>query len=222
MLDHATNLFLTTVDSLPDTDLDKPTPLPGWSRRHLLAHVASNAQALGRLVNWARTGVRTPMYSSAEQRNADIEAGARRSPDSLRAAVHSSAAQLAEQFRDLPDEAWSAEVVTAQGRTVPATEILWMRTREVAIHTVDLDVGVDFADLPEGFCLALVSDIARWRSGQGPAMTGPAMALSDGTRTWTVPGVGDPVQVMLTTPQLAAWLSGRSQPAGLPELPKWL
>ena len=50
-----------------------PTALPGWTRKHLVAHLAGNAEALLRLLHWAGTGERTPMYTSPEQRNADIE-----------------------------------------------------------------------------------------------------------------------------------------------------
>ena len=40
---------------------------PGWSRRHVVAHVGYNARALTRLVEWAKTGIETPMYASADQ-----------------------------------------------------------------------------------------------------------------------------------------------------------
>lgn len=45
------------------------------------------------------------------------------------------------EWRDLPDANWTHEVRTAQGRTVPASETVWMRTREVWVHAVDLDNG---------------------------------------------------------------------------------
>jgi fumarylacetoacetase len=48
--------------------------------RHLVAHLALNAGALGNLVAWARTGVESPMYASAEQRAADIARPRRRAP----------------------------------------------------------------------------------------------------------------------------------------------
>ena len=73
---EGTRLLLAGLDRLDDASLDEPCALPDWPRRHLLAHVASNAEAIGRLLTWARTGVETPMYASPEQRAADIETGA--------------------------------------------------------------------------------------------------------------------------------------------------
>ena len=77
-VDTGTALFLETVAGLSDTDLAAPSGLPGWTRAHVAGHVARNADALGNLVTWARTGVETPAYASPEQRAADIETTARR------------------------------------------------------------------------------------------------------------------------------------------------
>ena len=89
------------------------------------------------------------MYASPEQRNAEIAGGATLPAAELRALVADSAERLGRRSDALSPRPWQASVVTAQGRTVPATEIPWMRAREVAVHTVDLDAGVGFADLPK-------------------------------------------------------------------------
>ena len=47
--------------------------------------------------------------------------------------------EISSMRRMLPQHG-AAEVVTAQGRTVPATEIPWLRAREVYVHVVDLGV----------------------------------------------------------------------------------
>jgi uncharacterized protein (TIGR03083 family) len=171
-MDLGTRLLLDTVDGLGDADFDVSTALPGWTRRHVIAHVHYNAEALRRLVSWARTGERCPMYESAEQRAAEIESGARMPAEWLREHVHTSARELSADLDALPEAAWYAEVVTAQGRTVPATEIPWMRTREVAVHAIDLDAGVDFTDLPDTLNAALVTDAVarRFTNGHAPAL----------------------------------------------------
>lgn len=207
-------LLLAGLDRLTDADLDEPSALAGWTRRHLLAHVASNAEALGRLVSWARTGVENRMYASAEQRAADIEAGATR-PD-LRAWVRESAATLADELAAL--RAWDAEVVTAQGRTVPATEIPWMRARETCVHAVDLRAGTTFEDLPPAFLAALLDDVARWRA----ARPGPALVLVTPDTRHELAGEGTPVEVNLPLPVAAAWFTGRHTDPDLPALPGWL
>ena len=218
---EGTALFLQAVDRLTDVDLDRPSRLPGWSRRHVLAHVASNATALGRLVSWARTGVQTPMYASAGERAEEIERGATQSPALLRANVRTTADELAAAFSSLPKAAWLHQVATAQGRTVPATELSWLRAREVNVHAVDLDAGVGFDDLPDGFCAALVEEIARLRSTRGD---GPALRLTvpENSALWTVEGSGKPLPVERPLNRLAGWLAGRETEPNLPTLPAWL
>jgi uncharacterized protein (TIGR03083 family) len=166
-LAECTELFLNTMDSADD--LDAPTPLPGWTRRHLVAHVHFNAEALHRLVSWAHTGVESRMYASPEQRRQEIEEGAAFPAERLRELARKSAAALADDLLALPPSCWEARVVTAQGRTIPATEIPWLRIREVAVHSVDLDAGVGFGDLPVALLRALTDDAITKRFGQGQA-----------------------------------------------------
>jgi uncharacterized protein (TIGR03083 family) len=173
-MDSSTELFLGAVDSLTDAEFDAPTDLPGWTRRHVIAHVHFNAEALGRLASWAATGVESRMYSSVEQRGSDIERGALRPAPELRSMVHASAAELRAKLRGLHVSAWTHEVITAQSRTIPATEIPFMRVREVAVHAIDLGAGVSFADLPLDLTRALVDDIItkRFNAGEGPVLAG--------------------------------------------------
>jgi maleylpyruvate isomerase len=60
-------------------------------------------------------------------------------------------------------------VAAAQGRTIQASEIPWLRTREVAVHAVDLGAGVSFAGLGDGLNTALVTDVAARRCSAGEA-----------------------------------------------------
>lgn len=168
-MDQGTKLFLGTVDRLADDAFADPTMLPGWSRAHVVAHVHYNALALQRLLYWAKTGERTPMYVDAEQRAAEIDSGAGRSPSELRTLVHRSAGDLSATIDGVPEAAWTHEVATAQGRTVLASEIVWMRTREVAVHAVDLDAGVGFADLPDDLNTVLAADVVKKRGAGGEA-----------------------------------------------------
>jgi maleylpyruvate isomerase len=179
-MDDGTRLFLGALANLSDDELSRPTALPGWSGRHVAAHVHYNALALGRLAQWAATGAENRMYASPEQRAREIQAGATRSAAELRDLVRRSAASLVAALDGLTAQAWNAYVVTAQGRTVPATEIPWLRAREVCIHAVDLGAGVTFGDLPRDFVVALLTDVVRKRAAGG-----------DG-------------------PELAAWLTGRA------------
>jgi maleylpyruvate isomerase len=181
-LDDATTLMLQAVDQLDDAAFGSPSALTDWTNGHIVAHLHLNAEAIGRLAEWARTGVKTPMYASAAQRSGDIEAASSLPPSELRRLVHASTEALTEAFDSLTPQMWTNTVVTGQGRTVPATELLWMRFREVAVHCVDLGTGLTFADLPPDAVGKLVDEIVAKRLGAGEG------------------------------PTLAAWLSGRPGP----------
>jgi maleylpyruvate isomerase len=166
-LERLTPVFLNAVDSLNDAAFAEPTELPGWTRAHVIAHVHSNAEALRRLVRWARTGDESRMYASPAQRSEEIDSGAKLEPETLRALVHESAAKLANDLAQLTTAERASTVITAQGRSIAAAEIPWLRCREVGVHAVDLDAGVTFAGLPDEFLAALVQDVIVKRTANG-------------------------------------------------------
>ena len=223
---QGTELFLDALGRSTDQALSEPTSLPGWTGRHLVAHVAANAEALLNLAHWAATGEETPMYASPGQRDADIRAGAQRPPADLRRWVEDSARRLSAALAELSEEQWDRTVRTAQGRLVTAGEIPWLRAREVMIHSVDLDPTLSFDALPEDFLQALVDEVVARRSGgDGPAL---ALTADGGHHTWTVDGTGETAEVHGSLGGVAAYLTGRGRteltaPSGtVPDLPPWL
>ena len=227
-MDDGTAKLLADVAVLPDEVLAAPTALPGWNRRYLLSHVAANAEALRNLVHWASTGEERRMYASGEQRDAEIATGARLPAADLRAWIQSSADALAADLGSMPGQAWEAKVITAQGLTRSASEIPWMRVREVYIHAIDLDTGIQWTDLPAQFLAALLDDVTARRSskalsseGVGPAL---AVAATDTGHTWEIAGAGVAIPVSAPLADLAAYLTGRpaAQLKSAPVLPAWL
>ena len=210
---HGTQVCRAAIDSLDEDAFAQPSLLPGWTRKHLVAHLAANGEAVRNLSTWAATGVPTPMYSSPEQRAADIEAGSHSAGAELAAWFASTAAALMAAWDSLSDAAWQSPVVTAQGRTVPASETPWMRTREVMVHAVDLGTGVTFADLPADFLLALGDDVVAKRSA-APLAGSPDIQVcptdADGV-CWTLPGTEPSTPITVTGPLAActAYLAGR-------------
>src|SRR5580704_12538061 len=204
-----TTLFLAEA-ALDEAAVDEASALPGWTRRHLLAHVAANAEALGNLVHWAATGEPTPMYSSPGDRAAGIERGTLLPDAELGAWLRAAAQALDDAMAKLSDEQWQAPVLTAQGRTVPATEVPWLRAREVYVHAVDLATGLSFAELPAGFCAALCADVIAKRA---PAQaSGSALvleALDTGGR-WKLSGDGEPIVLAGPLAEIIAYLTGRA------------
>jgi maleylpyruvate isomerase len=227
LMTDQTDRLLQSVAGLDDTDLRAPSLLPGWTRGHVLTHVARNADALCNVVTSAITGENVPMYVSTEARNADIENGSGRSPADLEADIESSAERLLALLADVPMERLDAMVPTGRGWDLAVRDVPRMRLREVCYHHVDLGVGFGFGDLPEQVvragqqeCPSRFEDVvpgaavtARWNDGTETSLT-----IGDGA----VPVAGSAAHVL-------AWLTGRSDGAGLttpgevplPALPSW-
>ncbi|MGY1804369.1 maleylpyruvate isomerase family mycothiol-dependent enzyme [Blastococcus sp. SYSU D00922] len=208
------------VEQLSDEDLRADSALPGWSRAHVVAHLARNADALVNLLTWAQTGVETPMYPSREARDAAIEQTAALPADELRGYFAAAARRLAQEADGMPDEAWDVEVRNGQGATVPAALVPWMRAKEVWVHGTDLRADLAFPDLPSGYCAALVDDVLGLFTsrGQAPEVT---IRATDVDRTW---GSGETL-IEGPVSAIAAWLT-RGERAGLsgdvPPPPVWV
>jgi maleylpyruvate isomerase len=207
-VDRATEQLLRTAQDLDPVSVAAPSPLPGWTVGHVLSHLARNADALTNLLTWARTGVETPMYASAQARAAGIEEGA---AGPLRAQIEDLRAAH-ERFSDagaaMPAEAWTV-VLPATG---PAAAVPWYRLREVEVHHVDLGARYTPADWPDAFALRLLREIVAEATDKWPPMilrpwgTDHPMTIGDGAGA---PVVGGP------TKSLAAWLAGRADGADL-------
>ena len=224
---RGTAFFALKLAALTDDELDGDTLLDGWTRKHLLAHVGYNAAALCRLLDWAATGVETPMYESTEQRGQEIYEGATLGAAALRNLFDHTVARLDEKWRHLPESAWDAEVRTAQGRRVPASETVWMRTREVWIHAVDLANGARFASFPNIVLESLLTDIVgTWqRKGVGDDL----VIEVTGAEPVTVGSEGSDSRRVVRGPLagVVRWAAGRgaigvSSNGGVPEPPPWL
>ncbi|MET9565177.1 maleylpyruvate isomerase N-terminal domain-containing protein [Streptomyces tauricus] len=217
--------FVACLKAVDDADLLGPTVLPGWTGRHLLSHVGHNARALARLARWAETGEETPMYASPSARAEEIEDGAVWTTARLRDFVIEEQDRLSDALGRIEGERWQASVVTAQGRTVPATAIPWLRCREVWIHACDLPGGGDFTAFPDGFTDTLIEDALTRRRG--------AQSVDVSVRfTDRKPGNGTVPGTVVEGPaaDLARWLTRGIVSPGLrtgsgatpPELPAWL
>jgi maleylpyruvate isomerase len=208
------------VERLTDGELAAPSALPDWSRAHVAAHLSRNADALVNLLDWARTGVETPMYPSREARDAGIAATAALPPSDLRADYAAACARFADAVGSMPAEAWSATLRNMQGRELPARDVPWMRAKEVWVHGVDLAAGLSFADVPNDLSAALVDDVHGLFTARDEA---PDVRLeaADVDRAWGS-GAGT---VRGPVSAVAAWLT-RGDVSGLsgsvPQAPRWL
>src|SRR5271154_1879554 len=120
MIDDATARLAEASEGLTDEEAAAPSLLPGWTRGHVLTHIARNADSLRNLLIWARTGVVTPQYTDAGEREQGIAAGADRRAADLLADLDASAAALAAEAESLRADDWAAEVRGLHGDPHPA------------------------------------------------------------------------------------------------------
>ena len=228
-----TAFFFQHLDALPDDDFDGPSLLPNWDRAHVIAHVGHNGTGLSNLAESAATGVAKPMYPSSEFRNAQIEEGAALPPNELRRLCRETAKVLNEHWQALSDAEWQTEVRLTRGRILPASTTVWMRTREMWLHTVDLNSGASFDDLPKGFLDHLLADVlSTWR-GRAADEGIPNFVLvpDDRDKVRSIGSADDPQATRLhgSAANLARWVTGRgdegvSTESGepVPTAPTWL
>ncbi|MEU3373598.1 maleylpyruvate isomerase family mycothiol-dependent enzyme [Streptomyces sp. NPDC006660] len=216
MIDHARDLasvreaterLLSAAAALDNASVAEPSRLPGWSRGHVLAHVARNADALVNVL------AGRPMYASAEARDTDIERDAPRPLDAQLADVRDSAAGFQAEGERPAD--WSRTVELRNGVTDAAARVPFRRLVEVELHHVDLGIGYELEDLDEDFVRRETDFLADRFAGHKDL---PPIRLSDDRgRTWTTGGGADaePVHVSGRAADLMGWLAGRRDGGGL-------
>lgn len=202
----ATERLLTAAAKLNKDSVTEPSRLPGWTRGHVLAHLARNADAL------VNVFAGRPMYPSAEARAADIERNAPRPLDVQLADVRESAARLLRAWAATAD--WSRTVELRNGVTDTAATVPFRRWIEVELHHVDLGIGYELEDLPVEFTEREITFMADRFVGH------PEVAhtvVTDGTRAWSTgsESAGPTVTVTGPAPELLGWLCGRRDGAGL-------
>jgi maleylpyruvate isomerase len=213
-----------------DADMRVPSLLPGWTRGHVLTHLARNADSYSRTVSGALRGEILQRYPDGpEGRNADIEAGARRGATELLADLRESADRLDRLFTAVGDAgAWDAP--SQDERPVHA----WVpaRWREVEVHRVDLGGSYGAADWPPAFVSYLVPKLAE-RVGERSDQSLRIEVEAEGSVTTDLPGSvwpvgsGDPVVVRGPDWAVLAWLTGRPEAAAgnlttAPALGEWM
>jgi maleylpyruvate isomerase len=236
-ISEATAHLLTSAAELTEEELREPSLCEGWTRGHVLAHLARNADGQANMLNTAATGKVTPMYASDEQRDADIEAGAFRSGAELLADLRDSAARYARAYADVDAaKAWGAPVYRTPGAApMPAFQTPGKRLAELLIHHVDLDADFTPAHWSDAFTDASFTDaLARFADREDF----PPLRL-DVEEEDVVYGLrsepDDPQALTVRGPKraLLAWLMGRASGDGLvavppgggreplPKLPAW-
>jgi maleylpyruvate isomerase len=223
LLAHETSLLMRTAAGLDDESIRVPSLCQGWTRAHVLSHIARNADGLGNLVSWAVTGTPRAMYDSPEARDADIEAGSTRGAEEIFTDLGDSAARFASAATRLAGAPEQVEVEMRGGHKVLGGQLPTLRLMEVVFHHVDLQAaGYTFADADPGFVKRAISvAVGRFSArDQAPSVT---LRSDEGDR-WSI---GDGAQeVTGSNAALLLWLARGdharvSSESPLPRLPSW-
>ncbi len=196
-------------------DLSGPSLLPGWTRAHVVAHLAGNALSHVRMLDGCLAGEVRTQYADDSARAAGIASLAATSERVV--AEHAAAADTLEQrWAAMQTEHWERPVRWLDRGRAAAHTTVWSRWKEVEVHRVDLDAGYGPPDWPAAFARRLLAQLlARTDLPEMDVVTDDAV----GTNGPRISG---------STAALAAWLSGRSDGrdltvvgGALPDLPEW-
>ncbi|MER6527287.1 maleylpyruvate isomerase family mycothiol-dependent enzyme [Streptomyces sp. NPDC001508] len=216
MVDHAHDLvsvrtasdrLLIAAAALDNAAVTESSRLPGWTRGHILAHLARNADALVNVLEGR------PMYASAEARDADIERDAPRPLDVQLADLRNSAARFHNVGAAPAD--WTRTVELRNGVVDAAWRVPFRRWAEVELHHVDLGIGYELEDLPAEFVVREIDFLAERFRGHRDV---PATSLADDEgHTWATGGgaEGGPIAVEGSAADLLGWLAGRRDGSAL-------
>lgn len=223
--------LMRTVRGLDADAFALPSLLPGWTRGHVLTHLARNADSHVRLLNAAAEDRIVEQYpGGAEGRASAIEEGAKRDAAATVADLERASTALFDVWDRLPPEAWTRRAATNWGDR-QAWETAWSRWREIEVHHVDLGAGFQARDWPAELVDAQLPSAVETLGKRLPADTRVTMS-SGGWRALAGSGATR-VTVEGTRAEILAWILGRAEaapllartdagmPAALPDLAPW-
>jgi maleylpyruvate isomerase len=188
---RATQRYLEALTVLDDAGMRQPSVLPGWTRAHVVGHLARNADALTQVLQQVLDGSEAYMYQSQADRETDIQRTASLDGDVLRQDSVTACARLEEAAEQVGMDRLEHPVSRTAGGdpTFTASDVGSMRRTEVEIHHADLGIGYTAHDWPTDFSLALVErrqDELASLPGGGPSMV---LSSTDLNGLWRL-GVG--------------------------------
>jgi maleylpyruvate isomerase len=209
-LAHSADRFLSTARALADDDVRCACALPGWTRAHLLTHVAQAADSRTGMLRAARAGLTGEQYPSEQARADAIEQGARRPAAIIRADVERAVEECLTAMRQHPAGLWDAPGIWLRGGRGPVRGTVASLRSELEYHHVDLAAGYTPDDWPAEF---VATDLRRVTALMDHRADAPPVTLiaTAAVRIGTVP----PVDVTGPPASILAWLSGRGDGSGL-------
>jgi maleylpyruvate isomerase len=192
------------VTPLADTDLTMASTLPGWSLAHLLTHVARNADSHVRRIQASHGGEVIDQYEGGlAGRERDIQEGSQRDAQSIVDDVIETSQNLDATWWTVKGDQWLVQSRDATGTMRRVRDLPSRRLQEVEVHIVDLGLGYDqreWSDLFVALFLEPMRTTLDARVPEGQARPDAAALVDVAPR------------------DELAWLYGRAQITGLPDL----
>lgn len=213
-----------SASRMTDGDCRAPSLLPGWSRAHVLAHWARNADGQTRMLQAAMHGEVAAQYPGGDaQREADITAGADRPARLILTDVRAAIDRVEDTWHRMPPSAWDRPTGARIGQR-PAWQSVWARWRETEIHHVDLDAGYRHDLWPTEFVSLMLPRVLQTLETR--LRDERAVQVQTDGQQWTFVGAagaapGDPVVVRGAAPAVLCWLVGRPVQAAADVTATW-
>jgi maleylpyruvate isomerase len=219
---------------LRDEDIKAPSALPGWTRGHVLAHIAGISNAMARQLEYAAHGETIELYDGGmDGRNRAIDMAAGHDAATHQTDVNAALDRVLRAFDVLPGvkdssanrTGWWAPIAYRGGVVLDGGLALW---RELVIHASDLGTGRGPETWSREFCTHLFDFLAARVPDNVKLILQPL-----GLQPVTIGTGGDSIVVNGMITDIAAWLAGREPSLGslrasaaadgtdLPELLPW-
>ncbi|MET3142064.1 UNVERIFIED_ORG: maleylpyruvate isomerase [Arthrobacter sp. UYEF10] len=206
-LHKAANTVSYTAAKFTDDDVKAPAGLPGWTRGHVLAHLAGISNAMARQLEYAARSATVELYDGGpDGRTKAIEMAAGHPADAHRADLQAGLDRALTAFDSLEaGSGWQVPITYRGGVVFDGGLALW---RELVIHTADLDAGLGPETWSRKFCEHLFDFLAA-RVPAGEKLVLQPLGLPPVTL-----GSGQSTVISGMITDIAAWLAGREPSLG--------
>lgn len=212
-------MFDDAVASMSASQACRPSLLPGWSRRHVVAHVVLNAEGFIEVSTALQAQRVALMYpAGVEARDAAIAQLSTAPLDVLQSRLRSANSQFIDAWASPPP---AGHCATAAGHpTFASSSVLQRRLRELQVHLIDLglhDFGVEH--WTEGF---VNSDLhLQWPTVSHRTTQAADVRDEFGARWMANAGTASVESVRIDRQRLLGWVLDRCSIEELPRLDAW-
>jgi maleylpyruvate isomerase len=205
---EATQRLLGSTIQISGPEWESASHLPGWTRAHVAAHLARNAEALQHLVDDTLAGRPARLYKDARSKRLAIERTSEQTPLELQIDLDTTANNLARSLDRVPADQWDLPI-RLDGGVHPLKYVAVCRLTEVVLHHIDLDFGFvpddiddDSAEWMLRWTIARLYEVTPHQPFRIETDDGRSVVI--GAPQWDLPTVSG------TPKTLSTWLTGRA------------